>query len=210
MIRYELIYQPKMDSNCYLLTDDVSGECAMIDVGEPDGEAVRIAKRLGDKLKYILLTHGHFDHILGAKAAREASGAQIVIHTLEKDALHDGTRSLMALFGRIIPYELDCCDADITVGDGDIIKLGESEIKVLHVPGHSQGSVCYVADNYMFSGDMLFENSIGRTDFPYSDVGQMRESIERLLAIETDYTVCPGHGATTTLFREKKFNPYLR
>lgn len=197
-------------ANCYVLVDEKSGEAAIVDPAYFNDEIAEAFEQEGaSNLKYILLTHGHFDHIFGVHGLKEASGAQVVIH--EKDAGHllDPEKSLAA--GNFPEQQLPVV-ADITVKEGDRLYLGEEEITVMNTPGHTMGSVCYVLENdrVIISGDTLFCMTAGRTDFFDGSEELMIESLKRLIALDGDYRVLPGHNRETTLEREKTRNWYIR
>ena len=195
-----------MDENAYVLFDEASGDCLLVDPGEPDSPAIAKAAALGG-VRYILLTHGHFDHVLGAAEARRRTGAPLVIHEADAPMLTDPQLSLCARF--FGPGLQETCAPDATIREGERLPFGGSEIRVLHTPGHTPGSVCYAVGERLFTGDTLFCGSIGRTDFPGGDLTQMRRSLARLAALEGERTLLPGHGAATTLARERAHNPYL-
>lgn len=197
-----------MGENCYALTDEASGLTAVIDPGAmtPEFEAYLRALPAGS-VPYILLTHGHFDHILGAARTRQLTGAQIVIHELDAPCLTDETAS-MADYE--YPGLQEYVQADRLVREGDILELGPLKIQVLHTPGHTRGGVCYVCGDVIFSGDTLFCHTCGRTDFPGGSVTDMLASLQRLAGLEGDYTVYPGHNRATTLGEERVRNRYMR
>ncbi len=183
-----------MGNNTYILEKD--GECAVIDPARRNKAlAEYLQKENAPKLKYILLTHGHFDHVWDAGKLRKMTGAQIVIHK------EDAPQMEIELQNAGTPGS-----ADIYVDDGDEI-FG---LKVMHTPGHSRGSVCFLTENEMFSGDTVFEGTVGRTDFEGGSLEVMYKTIDRIAALDRDYTIYPGHGAATTLYREKAVNPYFK
>jgi len=187
-------------SNSYLLVDDKSKEFAVVDPSVDPAVAESYFSD-GYNLKYVLLTHGHFDHILFVDEWR-AKGAKVCVHEGDADFLGDPSKSLyLQFFARDTKHK----DADIVLRDKDIIKLGNTDITVFNTPGHTKGSVCYLFDDVMISGDTLFEGSIGRTDLYGSSYEDMLETIEKLSLIKKDYTVYPGHGGVTTLFHEKAY-----
>lgn len=186
-------------SNSYLIIDDISKEFAVVDPSV-DSTVAETYFEAGFALKYVLLTHGHFDHILFVDEWRER-GAKVCIHEGDADFLGDPSKSLyLQFFARDTRHK----DPDIILHEKSILKLGDNIIRIISTPGHTKGSICYVFDDIMISGDTLFEGSIGRTDLYGSSPSDMMQSIDKLSAIEKDYTVYPGHGGKTTLFFEKK------
>ena len=197
-------------SNCFLIVDEASGEAAIVD---PGWYEVSIPEVLSENeeitLKYILLTHGHFDHILGVHGLQQATGAKVAIHKKDAEHLIDPEKSLCK--GNF-PEPQTPVKADILLSDGDTLKLGEEEIKVLSTPGHTKGSICYILekDRVMISGDTLFCMTAGRTDFPDGSETELRKSLKKLTELEGDYRVLPGHNRETTLERERTRNWYIR
>ncbi len=196
--------------NCYVVTDKASGRTAVIDPGELNGELDALLQEIGyDKVDLILLTHGHFDHIGGVKALKEKTQgrAKVCLYKDEKKLANDPYLNLSLPFcGEPLSNTVD---VDTELNDGDEIKLGESVFKVLFTPGHTSGGVCYICDHDIFSGDTLFCRSVGRTDFPTSDMSRMKDSLKKLAALDGDYEVHPGHNSETTLVIEKACNPYF-
>ena len=196
-----------ISTNCYIVRDTQTGKTLVIDPGIFDKNLDATLTEMGvTELEYILLTHGHFDHISGAAKLQKKYGGKIAIHSLDAPCLKDSENSRAALFGFSSPV-FDC---DNALADGDIISFGESVIKVIHTPGHTVGSVCFIIGDNIFSGDTLFRLSYGRTDFPGGSDLQMMESFRKLKAIEGQYKVFPGHEEFTDLDFEKKFNPLMR
>lgn len=193
-------------ANCYIVTDEESKEAFVVDPGVYNKRFEAALRAAGvEKLRYILLTHGHFDHISGVKALKEDFGGDVVIHREDAGCLYDKSKSLASKFF----FPQHDVTADVLVDDGQRLPFGEGEIEVIHTPGHTKGSVCYTIKDIMLSGDTLFKSSIGRTDFPGGSIEEMKESLKRLAALERNYTVYPGHAESTTLEREKKYNPYV-
>lgn len=197
-------------ANCYLLVDEKTGESAIVDPAYFNDDIADAFDEAGmGELKYILLTHGHFDHIFGVHGLKEATGAQVVIHKDDADFLLDPAKSLA---DRNFPEPQLPVEADIKVIDGDELFLGEEKITVVSTPGHTMGSVCYIIDNdrVIISGDTLFCMTAGRTDLYGGNEEMMIESLKRLIALEGDYRVLPGHNRETTLERERTRNWYIR
>lgn len=197
-------------ANCYLLIDEKSGDSALIDPGWYGKEAEKFVYSHGDiNLKYILLTHGHFDHILGVHGFKQASGAAVAIHSADADKLTDPVKSLCE--GHF-PKSQTPVNADILLKDGDTVQLGDEKIKVMHTPGHTSGSVCFILENdrTIISGDTLFCRTVGRTDFADGSDEEMYKSIKKLISLDGDYRVLPGHNRETTLDSERTRNIYIR
>lgn len=202
----ETIRLGPIDTNCYLVTTDTAA--IVVDPSVYDDRLKVFLESNSDRGRYILLTHFHYDHILGAEKLRALTGVKIVIHKTDAVGLSDPILSLAAKHMTAqTPFS-----ADLEVSDGDTLPTGGSPIRVLHTPGHTAGSVCYILENAVFSGDTLFKGSIGRTDFATSDFAGMMHSLGRLRALagEGDFAVYPGHGAATTLSREIMFNPFMQ
>lgn len=193
----------ELATNSYVLFDEKSGVAALFDA---PAEAERILDFLKEKeltLKYIFLTHAHFDHIIALSELKAATNAQIVIHYDEERYLNDTSLNLSYI-------SLPKVDADIKVSDGDVIEFCDTKIKVIHTPGHTMGGVCYLYDEILVSGDTLFCGSIGRYDFPMGDYAAEINSIkEKLMPLPDNVKVYPGHGPSTTIGNERKENPYL-
>lgn len=193
-------------SNCYVV-ETAPGRCVAIDIGGDSRILIEFLRMKKLTLTKILLTHGHFDHMLGVQETAEATGAEVYIHEGDAYMLASSSASLldtMAFFNDFQPVT----DYTITLGDC-YINDGECTFRVLHTPGHSNGSVCYIVDDVIFSGDTLFCCSIGRTDFPGSSTHAMARSLHLLYELEGDYKIFPGHNESTTLAYEKKSNPYF-
>ena len=193
-----------MQVNCYILCQ--SGHAVVID---PGADAVWILNHLQEQnvvLDAILLTHGHFDHIGALDELREKTGAKAGIHVLDEDMLGDPKANLSAYMSAPVSVK----PADFVLRDGDVLTYHELELRVLHTPGHSPGGVCFVCGDALFTGDTLFQLSVGRSDFPSSDPAALDHSVREVISkLKGDYTVYPGHGPQSTLAFEKENNPYL-
>lgn len=192
----------------YLVYDEVSKEGALVDCTCSIDEIASIVKKENINLKYILITHGHFDHVYCISEAKEAfKTAQILIHKEDMFLLDQiETQCQMA---EIEEIKIPCIDG--LLGDKTHnLKLGNNEIKVIHTSGHSKGGVCYLINDILFSGDTLFQGSIGRYDLWGGSLNEIEKSIkEKLFTLNENITVYPGHGDKTTIGYEKKYNPYF-
>ncbi|MBA7644903.1 Hydroxyacylglutathione hydrolase GloC [subsurface metagenome] len=193
-------------SNCYIVGAESSNEGIIID---PGAEANRILKKvedLGLEIKLIVLTHHHMDHIGALKEVKEATGAEVAIHTDEAESLQEQPSG--ARFGFSYPAPPP---PDRLLKGGDSIDIGDLHFVVLHTPGHSPGGICLLGEGVVFSGDTLFNFGIGRFDFPGSSGRQLMDSIHTKLMVLPDNTVVyPGHGPETTIGTERKWNPFLQ
>lgn len=187
------------DANCYILVDDESKDCIIIDAG---GDAERIEAAVGSmhgKPKYLLLTHGHFDHVGGVEEICSKYNIPFYISNIDEEYMIKDN----SVFGTLPK-------ASGYLKEGDTIKFGSYEIKVLETPGHTKGGLSFVVDNKVFTGDTLFQGSVGRTDFPGGDMGEIINSIKtKLLPLGDDVEVYPGHGPSSSIRFEKMRNPYL-
>lgn len=184
-----------LQTNCYLVADE-SGACAVIDPGDEPEKILAYAREHGLRICAVLLTHGHFDHVGGVRAIAQATACPVWMH--EKDLT---LRTAMTVAA---PYYTDL------YAEGDEVAVGSLRFLVMETPGHTPGSVCLLCENTLFTGDTLFAGSCGRTDLPGGSWEQMTASLKRLAAIPENLWVLPGHGETSTLDSEKKYNPYLR
>lgn len=194
-------------ANCYILGCEETKEAVVVDPGDETGKILMSLADSGLKVKYIINTHGHFDHVGGNKKLKDATGADILIHPLDAPML-DQLSASAANWGLSAD---DSPPPDRTVEEGDEISFGNITLKVIHTPGHTPGGVSFHTNGYVFVGDTLFESSIGRTDFPGGSFETLISSIKnKLFTLEDDVQVFTGHGPATTIGREKQFNPFLR
>ena len=194
-IKVDRVVVGAIETNCYIVTCLITGKSLVIDPGD-DYPNIQQSSA-GRKISVVLNTHGHIDHI----KEDEKFGVPVYIHSYDKDCLTDATKNLSVVFDSPITLDVET----VILKDGDIIRLGEMVFKVIHTPGHSRGSVCFLIDNILFSGDTLFCGNYGRTDLPGGSEKDIFTSIQqKLLLLPSDTLVYPGHGEKTTIAQEKK------
>ena len=200
-------------SNCYIVGSESTGEGMIIDPGADSEEILKKVKDLGLSVKVIVLTHGHVDHITALTEVKVATGAEFAVHADEVALLsrqHGG--GLMASLGLISGIsDSPPTDPDRLLNGGDSIDVGDLHFLVLHTPGHSPGGICLLGHGVVFTGDTLFQFSVGRTDFPGCSHSQLMDSIHtKLMVLPDDTIVHPGHGPETTIGTERQWNPFVR
>ena len=178
----------------------------LVDPGGEGNDLIRSIRSMGGNVSHVILTHGHYDHICFAKQLADKFGAKIVTGKHNNEFLSNTDYNGTARHG--IPFTP--FSADILLEDGEVFRLGETEIKYLYTPGHTSGCGVYIFDDVIISGDTLFCESYGRTDLPTGDDGNMIASLKKLKELEGDYHVIPGHGPMTTLEHERRWNPLMR
>ena len=183
-------------TNCYIVYEDASPDCIVIDPGYEPDTVLRAIRGIKKNLAAILLTHGHFDHVGAVKLLAADTDCKVYIH--ENDLSLPATLTAGPLY------------YTHTYGEGDTLKIAGVTIRVLHTPGHTSGSVCLLVDDTLYTGDTLFARSCGRTDLPGGDSQVILASLRRLYDLEGDYTVCPGHSGSTTLSLEREYNPFMK
>jgi len=194
----------------YLLAGDSGGDGLVIDPADDIDRIIALADQKKITIKYILNTHAHVDHVMGNEEMKRKTGARIIVHEADAPLLTRIPRSMLAMFGgRPSP------PADRTVKDGDLIRVGDLTLKVLHTPGHSPGGMSLHLDNVVFTGDTLFVGAVGRTDLPGGSWPLLFQSIQtRLLTLPDDTIVYPGHNygyaPTSTIQKERLSNPFLQ
>ena len=194
--------------NCYIVISE-AGNAVLIDAPEGGERILAEIQKSGAVLKKILLTHGHCDHIDSLAEIAEKTGAEVYIHKFDAPKLTDSRMNLSELFAMYLDAPVKHFDRAIPISDGDIISQDELGFRVIHTPGHTSGSVCYILDDVMFSGDTLFRDSIGRTDMPDGDYSVLAKTLSAISEISENYRVLPGHNEETTLERERSHNPFL-
>lgn len=196
-----------LSANCYIVADEEAKEAVVVDPGGEGDMIAELCRQQGLAVRYIINTHGHADHILGNAALKEATGAQLLVHEADKEMLTSAQLSLAAYVGeqgKLIP-------PDRILREGDELPLGALVLKILHTPGHTPGGICLAVENALFTGDTLFAESVGRTDFPGGSHMQLLDSIKtKLYTYPDDTVVYPGHGPSTTIQQEKVYNPFVR
>ena len=183
-------------TNCYIIHDEQSKTCCVIDPGYDVDTILDKLEALNLSLEAILLTHGHFDHVGAVKDLAAETQCEVYLHP------DDLSMPPMMTAGQLYYTK--------TYTEGTQLKLAGLDIAVLHTPGHTPGSVCLLAETTIFSGDTLFQGSCGRTDLPGGDWATINKSLNRLAALEGNFWILPGHGPSSTLRDEKKYNPYMR
>ncbi len=194
-------------TNCYVVSNEGTKECVLIDPAVYAPEITAYIRSEGLVMRAILLTHGHFDHIMGIDGFLEEFSVPVYAHRDEEVLLNDASMNASQEFRR--PYAYSKASY---VEDGQVLKLAGMEFRVIHTPGHTIGGCCYYLEQekILFSGDTLFRESMGRTDFPTGNGRELLRSIrERLLVLPEETMVYPGHMESTTIGDEKKYNPYL-
>ena len=196
-----------LGTNCYIIYSEETRHAAIIDPGGSVDEIIDVIRREKLMVDSIINTHGHADHVLANLKLKEAVGAPILIHKDDADMLVSSQKNLSAWIGG----GTSCGPADKLLKDGDIIAFGDFELKVIHTPGHTPGGISLQAGSVLFSGDTLFAESIGRTDFPGGSYQQLISSIkDKLMPMDDSVRVLPGHGPETTIGWERKMNPFIQ
>lgn len=193
-------------TNCYLVWDQASGEGMLLD---PAGRPQRIEEILqgfAGKLKYVVLTHGHADHVAGLGTVKAKTGAPILMHADDAPMLQDNDD----VVARYVGIEKALPLPDQLLRGGEQLQLGDLQFTVLHTPGHTPGGICLFGNGVLFSGDTLFAGSIGRYDLPGGDLATLRRSLANLMQLPEATVVYPGHGPETTIAEEKASNRFLK
>ena len=203
MKKYALIKTGMLPTNTYVLYDTESKKCVVIDPAYDASKVVAFIEENTLDLQGILLTHGHFDHCGGAECVLQHKSVGVYGSSLDAYIAQNASKNQWKAHAK------DCTITDF-VEKLSKFNVGDFEFEVMETPGHTEGSLCYLIDGLMFSGDTLFDGCVGRTDLPGGDGRKMMQSLRSIRKLTFDYAVLPGHENTTTLFEQKMFNPYLR
>lgn len=191
-----------LEVNCYIIGDKKG--TIVIDPGDEPDRILEIISKRGLTIDYIVCTHGHFDHVGAVPEIKNVTGAKVLVHKDELEIYH-AARDMAAFWG----YEIDNLpEPDILLSEGDNIKAGDLNFKVLHTPGHSPGGICLYGEGLVLTGDTLFAGAVGRTDFFGGDMNQLKKSFNRLMSLPEETKVLPGHGPESTIGEEKRGNPF--
>jgi len=191
--------------NAYLVVDEHTNKAVFVDPGAEGDRLLEVLRRSGATLEAIWLTHAHVDHIGAIAALRRVHDVPILLHPLDEPVYAAG-ESVARMYG--LPFDRPPRpDAPLT--EGQTLQVGNAAFEVMHVPGHAPGHVLFVGDDLVLGGDLIFAGSIGRTDLPLSDPAAMQESLARAAALPERLVIHPGHGASTTVARELRSNPFL-
>lgn len=206
-MQIECISHGLVQSNIYIVSNN--GQAVVIDCGCKPGSILAVAEKKGLELKYVILTHGHFDHIYYVDELRQNAHVQVCIHEQDAKCFSDPNSNGLAFFP--VKGNIDFNPADRLLQDGDCIECGGLQFHIFHTPGHSKGGICIHVENALFTGDTLFRNSIGRTDLPGGSMTDLTDAIQdKLFRLSDETVVYPGHGPSSTIGHEKRYNPYFQ
>lgn len=192
-------------ANCYIIGDEKNKLGVVVDPGGDSKGILNQCESMGLEIKYIILTHGHGDHIGGVHDIKAATGAKVLMNKRDEYLIKDGNKTIMPILRGIEKFEID-----EYIEEGNTIRLGEMNILVIETPGHTPGGITLKIDDILITGDTLFRGSIGRTDFEFGSFEEIIDSInKKIMVLEDNIKVYPGHGPSTTIGYERKFNPFI-
>lgn len=194
-----------MEANCYILYNPDKREGLIIDPGAEGSRLIKFIKQEKISINYIINTHGHPDHVGANRKIKEHTNAPILIHQYDAPMLTKSASVLSFIF----PLESSSPPADTFIKDGDLIECAGIKLKVLHTPGHTPGGISLLIDDFIFTGDTLFSGSIGRSDLPGGSQEVLLNSIKKILSLDENLIIYPGHGPSTTVSEELHSNPFI-
>jgi len=201
MIIIKLIVGP-LENNCFIIGDDKSKECFIVDPGDEPDRILDLVNENGLKVKYIVCTHAHFDHIAVVSDIKIETKAKIVLHRDDLE-IYRSSKDHAASWG----FDLDSQpEPDLFVAEGDTLEIGDLKFEILHTPGHSPGGICLYGEGILITGDTLFAGSVGRTDLYGGDIKELKKSFKKLMSLPEGVKVLPGHGPETTIGHERVDN----
>lgn len=195
-----------VQTNCYIINKEESSSCVVIDPGEEAEKIASYVSKKGLKNEGVLLTHGHFDHITGVSDLISRIGGKVYAYEGEKDLMADPRQNGSVMMGYELALEPECL-----LRDGEVLHIADMDLKVIHTPGHTKGSCCFYQEEekILFSGDTIFMESVGRTDFPTGSARELIDSVRnKVLTLPADVKIYPGHGLETSVSYEMANNPY--
>jgi hydroxyacylglutathione hydrolase len=195
--------------NCWIIGNRRTGEAIAVDPGDQPDEILALSRDMGVRIKMIVNSHGHVDHVMGVRGVKDSTDSPFLMHRSDLSIVHQAPETAARLLG--MEGVATPPDPDKFVVDGDVVEVEGVRLQVIHTPGHTPGSLCFFSEGMLFSGDTLFRSSIGRTDLPGGDYGQIMESIiDKLLPLPDDTVVLPGHMQETFIKAERETNPFVR
>ncbi len=201
-MKIETITVGPLQANCFIVWDEETKEALVIDPGDEPDRIINLIKENRLNVKYILCTHAHFDHVGALPELKKGTGAAIAIHEEEKE-IYEGARDMAVFFG----YDIEKLpEPDLYLKDGDPIKIGNLEFRIMHTPGHSPGGICLYGNGVIFTGDTVFAGSVGRTDFYGGSEKELKNSFRRILSLPEEIRILPGHGPSSTVGEERREN----
>jgi len=195
-----------MEANCYILYNPDKREGLIIDPGAEGSRLIKFIQKEKISILYIINTHGHPDHIGANRKLKEHTGAPILIHQYDAPMLAESDSVLSVIF----PSEYSSPPADNLIKEGDSIECAGMKLQVLHTPGHTPGGISLLTDDSIFTGDTLFAGSVGRFDLPGGSQEILLNSVDKILSLDENLTIYPGHGPSTTVAQELRTNPFVR